>query len=184
MKPLFNIKIIFFILYGSINTLRNHHHRREKALLKLGPRYIPNNPRLAYQRMTNEIELVVKKINKIFVEHGWRLPKQRLQIFIDSPEKILIECHGRHPTDGHLKEIINLRKKFEATHTVIRKTDKSKVFHLGKFDDYKMKAQIYMNKTKAYQVLENINPLETLVENTNNFLYGLWVNKHIAQKTI
>ena len=103
--------------------------------------------------MTNEIELVVKKINTIFVEHGWVLPQQRLQIFIDSLEKILIECHDKHPTSNQMKEITNLRKKLEATHTVIRKTDKSKVFHLGRADDYKVKAQAYMIKTKAYQVL-------------------------------
>jgi hypothetical protein len=154
---------------------------KEKALLKLGPQYIPNNPHLAHIRMTNEIELVVKKINKIFVEHGWVLPQQRLQIFIVSLEKILIECQDRHPTSIQLKEINMLLKKFEATHTVIRKTDKSKVFHLGKVDDYKMKAQIYMTKTKAYQDLGMINPLESLVERTNKFLYGLWYNKHINQ---
>ncbi|CAF1570944.1 unnamed protein product, partial [Rotaria sordida] len=39
-----------------------------------------------------------------------------------------------------------------------------------------------MNKTKAYQDLGTTNPLESLVERTNNFLYGLWYNKHITQK--
>ena len=112
-------------------------NRREKALLKLGPKYIPNNPHLAHIRMVDEIELVVKKINKIFIEHGWVLPKQRLQIFIDSLEKILTDCHDRHPPSILLNEINILKKKFEATQTVIRKTDKSKVFHLGKIDDYK-----------------------------------------------
>ncbi|CAF1476775.1 unnamed protein product, partial [Rotaria sordida] len=77
------------------------------------------------------------------------------------------------------QETINNQK---ATQTVIRKTDKSKVFHLGKLDDYKVKAQTYMINTKAYQDLGTVNPLESLVERTNNFLYGLWVNKHITQK--
>ncbi|CAF4168919.1 unnamed protein product [Adineta steineri] len=45
-----------------------------------------------------------------------------------------------------------------------------------------MKAQIYMTKTKAYQVLENINPLESLVDRTNDLLYRLWASKHITQK--
>ncbi|CAF1209751.1 unnamed protein product [Adineta steineri] len=45
-----------------------------------------------------------------------------------------------------------------------------------------MKAQIYMNKTKAYQDLGNINPLESLVERINDLLYGLWTSKHISQK--
>ena len=45
-----------------------------------------------------------------------------------------------------------------------------------------MKAQMYMNKTKAYQNLGNINPLESLVNRTNDLLYGLWISKHISQK--
>ncbi|CAF4870281.1 unnamed protein product [Rotaria sp. Silwood1] len=39
-----------------------------------------------------------------------------------------------------------------------------------------------MIKTEAYQDLGVINPLESLVERTNKFLYGLWYNKHITQK--
>jgi hypothetical protein len=39
-----------------------------------------------------------------------------------------------------------------------------------------------MNKTKAYQDLGDVNPLESLVERTNHLPLGLWVNKHIAQK--
>ena len=69
----------------------------EKALLKLGPRYTPNNPHLAHIRMINEIELVVKKITRVFAEHGWVLPKQRIEIFRDSLEKILTDCHDRYP---------------------------------------------------------------------------------------
>ncbi len=37
-------------------------------------------------------------------------------------------------------------------------------------------------KTKAYQDLGTTNPLESLVERTNNFLLGLSVNKHIVQR--
>ncbi|CAF5021502.1 unnamed protein product, partial [Rotaria sp. Silwood1] len=39
-----------------------------------------------------------------------------------------------------------------------------------------------MNRTKAYQDLGTLNPLESLVEHTNSFLYGLWFNKHISQR--
>lgn len=133
--------------------------------------------------MNDEIELVVKKINKIFIEHGWILPKQRIEVFINSLENILTTCHDRYPPSVQLKELKNLRNKLDAEQIVIRKTDKSKVFHLSTVDDYKMKAQVYMNKTKAYQDLGmESNPLESLVERTNDFLYGLWVNKHISQR--
>ncbi|CAF4253154.1 unnamed protein product [Rotaria magnacalcarata] len=39
-----------------------------------------------------------------------------------------------------------------------------------------------MNQTQAYQDLGTSNPLESLVNKTNDFLYGLWRNKHITQK--
>jgi hypothetical protein len=110
-----------------INQAKINLNRSEKALLKLGPKYIPNNPRLAHIRIGNEIDVVVKKVNRVFVEHGWVLPKQRLQIFIDSLKKILIDCHDRHPPSVQLKEIGRLRNKFEVTQTIIRKTDKFKV---------------------------------------------------------
>jgi len=70
-----------------INQSNMNLDRREEALLKLGPKYVPNNPHLAHIRMKEEIELVVKKTNKIFIEHGWVLPKQRIQIFTDSLER-------------------------------------------------------------------------------------------------
>ncbi|CAF1930512.1 unnamed protein product [Rotaria magnacalcarata] len=152
------------------------------SLLKLGPKFIPNNRHLAQIRMNNEIELVIKKINRRFVEHGWVLPNQRLQIFKDSLEQILTDCHDRHPPSEELKHLNNLRNKINTTKTIIRKTDKSKVFHLGKLDDYKEKARAYMNQTQAYQDLGTSNPLESLVNKTNDFLYGLWRNKHITQK--
>ena len=41
------------------------------------------------------------------------------------------DCHDKHPPSIQLKEIKNLKNKLQMTQTVIRKTDKSKVFHLG-----------------------------------------------------
>ncbi|CAF1571856.1 unnamed protein product, partial [Adineta steineri] len=182
------------VLYNNYieTSLKRASLETEKEILFLAERSVPETSFEIQkaQQMTPvlrkdfvlQIDVVVKKINKIFVEHLWILPKQRLQIFIDTLEKILIDCHDRYPTSVQLKEINNLLNKFETTHTIIRKTDKSKVFHLGKSIDYKMKAQIYMNKIKAYQDLGNVNPLESLVERTNNLLYGLWTSKHISQK--
>ena len=148
----------------------------------IGPTYIPNNLRLAQQRMENEIEVVVKKVNRVFVEHGSVVPRQRFLIFTESLEKILTDCHASHPPSVQLKEINNLRNKVKATRTVIRKTDKAKVFHLGKSDDYRVKAQAYMTKTKACQELVELNLLESLAERTNSFLRDLLVNKHITQR--
>ena len=38
---------------------------------------------------------------------------------------------------------------------VLRRTDKSKVFHLGSTEDYQKKAIIYMQKTCVYKEVKN-----------------------------
>ena len=40
-------------------------------------------------------------------------------------------------------------------HVVLRRTDKSKVFHLGSHGDYEQKAANYMMKTGAYEEVDN-----------------------------
>lgn len=132
--------------------------------------------------MTNEIEVVVRKITKYCTERGWVLPRHQLELFTTSLEETLIECREKYPPSIELSDVGRLRHRFEATGTVIRKTDKSKVFHLGTIDDYRIKARAYMEKTQAYECLNTTNPLESLVERTNDFLRSLWVNKHLSQK--
>ncbi|CAF3127447.1 unnamed protein product [Rotaria socialis] len=39
-----------------------------------------------------------------------------------------------------------------------------------------------MNQAQAYRDLGRSNPLESLVNKTNDVLYGFWRNKHITQK--
>ncbi len=49
------------------------------------------------------------------------------------------------------RSIKRLKYKFRITNTIIRKTDKSKVFHLGRKEDCEIKSKEYIEKTKAYQ---------------------------------
>ena len=102
-------------------------------MLRLGPKYIPDNPQLANLRMGQEIEKVERKIRNVFSEHGWVLPQTRLQKFKGNLVNILTECQEKSPPSCQLKlrQISQLRRRLETTLTVIRKTDKSKVFHLG-----------------------------------------------------
>ncbi|CAF3147175.1 unnamed protein product [Rotaria sp. Silwood2] len=78
--------------------------------------------------------------------------------------------------------IKRLKHKFRLTNTIIRKTDKSKVFHLGKLDDYRTKSIEYMNKTNAYQCLGTDDPLPNLIQRTNKYLLDLRLAKWITQK--
>ncbi|CAF1470480.1 unnamed protein product [Rotaria magnacalcarata] len=72
--------------------------------------------------------------------------------------------------------------KFKSTNTILRKTDKSKVFHLGKVDDYTKKSDEYMERTKAYKCLGTIDPLPDLIRRTNKYLLDLRLAKWISQK--
>ena len=81
-----------------------------------------------------------------------------------------------------VSDVGRLRHRFEGIRAVIRKPDKSKISHFGTIDDYRITAQTYVEKTQAYECLNTTKPLESLVERTNDFLRGLWVNKHLSQK--
>lgn len=75
-----------------------------------------------------------------------------------------------------------LKYKLRSHNVILQKTDKSKVFHLGKLEDYQKKSQEYMEKTQAYQCLDNVNPLPDLIQRTNKYLLDLRLAKWITQK--
>ena len=66
-----------------------------------------------------------------------------------------------------------LKHAFHLTKAVLRKTDKSKVFHLGRLDDYQVKSIEYMNRTQAYQCLGTEDPLPNLIVRNNKYLLDL-----------
>jgi len=75
-----------------------------------------------------------------------------------------------------------LRYKIRSTSTIIQKTDKSKVFHLGESEHYQKKSEEYMARTEAYRCLGTEDPLLDLVKRTNKYLLDLRLIKWISQK--
>jgi len=68
---------------------------------------------------------------------------------------------------------------------ILRRTDKSKVFHLGSCNDYQQKAIIYMNKTCAYEEVVKNGGKCPLVDNLSSvitLLDKLLKNKAINHK--
>ena len=78
--------------------------------------------------------------------------------------------------------IKRLKYKFRLSNNVLRKSDKSKVFHIGRIEDYKKKSEEYMNKTKEYKCLGKVDPLPDLIKKTNKYLLDLRLAKWISQK--
>ena len=115
-----------------------------------------------------------------------QITNQNTSIII--PDDLIISSQSQMNT-RLIKKKINyhrlikrLKFKFRLTNTVIRKTDKSKVFHLGKIDDYRTKSIEYMNKTNAYLCLGTHDPLPDLIQRTNKYLLDLRLAKWITQK--
>lgn len=65
---------------------------------------------------------------------------------------------------------------------VLRKTDKSKVFHLGRSEHYQQRSDEYMTRTQAYQCIGTNDPLPDLIIRTNKYLLELRLAKWITQK--
>jgi len=86
----------------------------------------------------------------------------------------------QHINYGRL--VKRLKHKLRSASIILQKTDKSKVFHLGKLEDYQKKSNEYMEKTEAYECLGANNPLPNLIERTNKYLLDLRLSKWINQK--
>ena len=83
-------------------------------------------------------------------------PGHLVKKFIAELDVLLQKLHNRSGSNQSLtnkrtknfKRLVKrLRHKTRLESTILRKSDKSKVFHLGKIDDYEKKSEEYMAKT-------------------------------------
>ena len=215
----------------------------EHELLKLGPRFIFNDPKMASRRRVTELATLKRKIESRFYDKKVR-PGRPVSDFIAELDVLLQNLHDsatfrripqRHRTAipydtlaSHIQSsqasnipssqppnipsnLVSVKRishiqssqpiynfyphqkkynctvkrlihRFRITNTVLRKTDKSKVFHLGRLEHYEQKSEEYMEKTKAYCSLGKNDPLPSLIERTNKYLLGFRLSKWITQK--
>ena len=66
--------------------------------------------------------------------------------------------------------------------TILRKPNKSKVFHLGKVEHYEKKSEEYMARTQAYKCVGTDDPLPDLIQRTSKYLLNLRLAKWVTQK--
>ncbi|CAF4316766.1 unnamed protein product, partial [Rotaria magnacalcarata] len=194
---------------------------QEHQLLKLGPKFIFDDPKTASRRRTTELATLKRKIETRFFEKKVN-PGRPVEQFIAEIDVLLQNLHNiptttkkriqsnRIQTNNSfdtLSSIIQssqssqsqtfirpkikrnygrivkrLKYKIHLANTILRKTDKSKVFHLGKVEHYQKKSEEYMEKTKAYQCLGITDPLPELIQRTNKYLLDLRLAKWITQK--
>ncbi|CAF5119257.1 unnamed protein product, partial [Rotaria sp. Silwood1] len=205
---------------------------QEHELLKLGPKFIFNDPKTAARRHTIELATLKRKIENCFLRKKVS-PGRPLEQFMAELDVLLQTLHNVPTTivnlnkdktigiqtnqndiielKNNITELINsqasqvnqfqimnivkvkkkknygrlvkrLRHKFKLANIILQKSEKSKVFHLGKVEDYRKKSLEYMEKTQAYKCLENEDPLPDLIQRTNKYLLDLRLAKWITQK--
>ncbi|CAF1584040.1 unnamed protein product, partial [Didymodactylos carnosus] len=180
----------------------------EHYILKLGPRFIFNDPKTASRRRTTELATLRRKLESRFFKKKVN-PGRPVEEFINELDALLqnyhdIPAHSRHRSlnlsitlnqseqmirSSSSRRRINvnraikrLKHKFRLANVILRKTDKSKVFHLGKLEHYQQRSDEYMEKTQAYQCIGTNDPLPDLITRTNKYLLDLRLPKWITQK--
>ena len=113
---------------------------------------------------------------------------KEIQSIVEFPSDLVMSGQSlqmnknKNKKKNYRRIVKRLKYKLRFHNIILQKTDKSKVFHLGKLDDYKKKSQEYMEKTQAYQCLNDYDPLPDLIQRTNKYLLDLRLAKWITQK--
>ncbi|CAF2801730.1 unnamed protein product [Rotaria sp. Silwood2] len=125
----------------------------------------------------------VNKINRQLNNGGNELFDNLLTTIQSSQESQSTQKKIRYKKKTNYGRIVKrLRYKIHLASVILRKSDKSKVFHLGKVQEYKKKSEEYMEKTQAYKCLGDNDPLPDLIQRTNKYLLDLRLAKWITQK--
>ncbi|CAF3764840.1 unnamed protein product [Adineta steineri] len=161
----------------------------EYHILKLGPRFIFDDPKIASQRRTKELSKLRRKLESRF--HSKKVnPGRPVQEFMNELDLILQNYHDIHTNPrlpisknrNYRRIVKRLKHKFRLSNVILRKTDKSKVFHLGTLEHYQQRSDEYMDRTQAYQCLGILDPLPDLIQRTNKHLLDLRLAKSLTQK--
>jgi hypothetical protein len=153
----------------------------ERRILNYGPKFVPSNPKQALDRLEKEIKVMKDKVaeawrretrtigrNPILVEQFANRLEDELR------NKISTETVNNTVIERTLKRFQSEQKK---GNIIFRQTDKSKVFHIDRPENYIQKSIAYMKKTDAYTEIEK-SPLSNMIENTEQLLRDL-VNKKL-----
>ncbi|CAF5112663.1 unnamed protein product, partial [Rotaria sp. Silwood1] len=139
----------------------------EYQLLKLGPRFIYNDPQTASRRRTTELAMLKPELDVILKNlHDTPISKIN-QKYKQQRERI--------PYDN-LLETIQLNQ-YQITKCPITTEQKK---NYGKLQDYHKKSDEYMEETEAYKCLHQNDPLSSLIVRTNKYLLNLRLTNWIT----
>jgi hypothetical protein len=109
-----------------------------------------------YQNISTTIKNCLKDNRILITDERAKQASSALQRIFDEfrlkklPKKLTIRAQREYKIVQSIQRLIRQRLDI-----VVRRTDKSKVFYIGKAADFVHKAQEYMLKTEAYQEITN-----------------------------
>ena len=132
------------------------------------------------EMMTEQYQKLSATVKGCLKDNSIVVTDQRAKQAFDELEQIFNDCQSKKPskklqlrTQREYKTVQSIRRLLrQRSDIVIRRTDKSKVFYIGKASDFERKAQEYMLKTEAYQEIEsgrcpladNLRAVQTLLD--------------------
>ena len=129
---------------------------------KIEPRFFEKkvNPGRPFEEFIAELDVLLQKLHNTSDSNHYRLSQSQ------SNGSFIINKRMKN-----FKRLVKrLRYKTRLTSTILRKSNKSKVFHLGKLDDHEKKSKEYMARTQAYKCVGTDDPLPDLIQRTNKYL--------------
>jgi len=148
------------------------------------------SPGRSVEQFIAELDIILQNLHNISIhDHNQQKQKQyqnmtyeHLLSTNESNQFQIMNLPIIQKKKNYSRLVKRLKHKFRTTNIVLQKTDKSKVFHLGKFQDYQKKSKEYMEKTEAYKCLATLDPLPDLIQRTNKYLVNLRLAHWITQK--
>ena len=163
------------------------------ALLAYGPKYVAPCQSRFYSKekrekiIEQEYQTMINTIKEFFRQHCFYISEKRLQEFSIDLKQLLQHLYTKKVarklyirSKREHKLIVGIRRYLHQNqHIILRRTDKSKVFHLGDANDYQEKVLQYMQDTEAYEeITSGISPLATNFRQVTSLLDSLY---HIEQ---
>ncbi|CAF1154105.1 unnamed protein product [Rotaria magnacalcarata] len=159
------------------------------ALLSRGPKYVPPCQSRFYKKevrnkmIQEEYQNIITKITDFFRQYSYCISKKRINEFSDDLKNLLQRLYTKKLSrklsvraKREHKLMISIRRYLRKyQHVILRRTDKSKVFHLGDGNDYQRKVLEYMQETEAYEeITSGISPLATNLRQVISLLNHLY----------
>ncbi|CAF4998278.1 unnamed protein product [Rotaria sp. Silwood1] len=168
------------------------------ALLSRGPKYVPPCQSWFYKKkkkekiIDEEHKNIMSTITEFFRQHGYYISKKRIDEFSNDLKNLLLRLYTKKLSrklsvraKREHKLIMSIRRYLRKYQQVIlRRTDKSKVFHLGDANDYQRQVLEYMQETEAYEeITSGVSPLSANLQQVTVVLNQLYhVEKPLITK--